>query len=438
MSAIRSVSALLTFSLFLLACPGPLPQQPADGGEVLPPPADGGHQNPPPDAGPEPLFSLGGGLVLDTGTTTPAAFKVGVLWFSSMDTAMPSRPKGAETGSTTFANPYPARWKLDLFAAPPMAGRSEFTTEGGGTGARSIGQLVLFRDVDGDGVLTLDENGDSTDELIGSSAGVMPFDADGPGLRQLIVWRSGTLGTDETGYRLGFNLVSLDEPFAAPVPMAPGSDVTLTVTKDPRHALTFCEAAYALEPAEYACGQLVFRTPRVMAFVSSSADVLLASVYVHSGERPINDATVRLNGTVVPSDDQGGYLMFELTSDVIRFGMNSVRVEAPGLEPVSLKVVLPRAPTFINPGENAQLATGEAFTVNWHDAEGATSFDVSITAENGMADFVTTRTNEATLMAPPTPGPATLRIVATADRPLTRHQALGMIDAERTVNVVAP
>jgi len=119
-------------------------------------------------------------------------------------------------------------------------------------------------------------------------------------------------------------------------------------------------------------------------------------------------------------------------------GVAYAKLRPAGLGPVSLKVVLPRAPTFINPGENAQLAAGEAFTVNWHDAEGATSFDVSITADNGMADFVTTQTNEATLTAPQATGPAVVRIVASAERLQTRHQAMGMIDAERAVNVVAP
>jgi hypothetical protein len=441
------VSALLALSTFLFACPGPAPVPPGDGG--LPPPADAGSdggadagrdagvEDPPSDAGTG-LFSLGGGLVLDTGVRTPAELRVAVLWFPAIDTAQPSRPAGAETGTQVLRNPFPARWQLELFAEPPAKARGAFTTPRGGSGTRSVGQLVLFRDVDGDGQLTLDDQGGSLDEVWGSSAGVMPFDADGPGYRLLVVWREGTLGTDEAGYRAGFNLVAIDEPFATPVVVPSATDVTLIATGDPRHALTFCEAAYAPEPPEFACGQRIFRTPRVTAVLTSSDGVLLASVQASAGARALTNATVRLNGTVMPFDGDSGYLLVELEPTVIHLGMNSLRVEAPGFEPVKLEVVLPRAPTFILPVEHADLMVEDEFTVSWFDSEGATTFDVSITAQNGQSAFTTTHQREATLSAPNAPGPATVRVVATAERAQGRHTALGMSDGARDVTLIAP
>lgn len=427
MSRLRLVASLVALA-FLSACPGPMPEVPADGGQ-LPPPGD---------AGAPPLSTLQGSLSLGHGVQAPADLRVAVLWFPSVDTAMPVRPRGAEAGPLLSTSPLATQWKLELFAAPPLEARADFATAGGGTGLRAVGALVLFRDVDGDGRLTLDPQGDSNDELVGSSAGVMPFDVDGPGLRHLVIWRSGTLGADEAGYQQGFNLVSIDEAFATPVVLPASASIPLVVTKDPRHALTFCEAAYASERAEYACGQLVFRTPQVVAIVARSEGALFATVNVHSGQRVVANASVRVNGVSIFGDGEGGYLHYELVPLVLKEGLNSVRVDAPGLEPVKVEVVLPTSPAFLAPMPNAKFTPGSAIDVSWTGADEAETFDVSVTTEGGGGDFVTTTARQATLTAPETPGPATVRIAATTQRLRGRHVGLGMVDEARAIELQAP
>lgn len=436
MSRLRLVASLVALA-FLSACPGPMPEVPPDGGQ-LPPPGDGGTLPPPGDAGAPPLSTLRGSLALGHGVTAPADLRVAVLWFPSDDTAMPARPRGAESGPLLATSPLASEWTLDLFAEPPLEARGDFSSPGGGTGLRSVGALVLFRDVDGDGRLTLDAQGDSNDELVGSSAGVMPFDVDGPGLRHLVVWRSGMLGADEAGYRPGFNLVSIDEAFAPPVVLPATTPIPLVVTRDPRHALTFCEAAYASERAEYACGQLVFRTPQVVAIVARSEGALFATVNVLSGPRLVPNARVRLNGVEIFGDGEGGYVHYELFPLLIKEGLNSVRVDAPGLEPVKVEVVLPTSPAFVAPVLNAKFAPGAAIDVSWTGADEAETFDVSVTTESGGGDFVTTTARQATLTAPETPGPATVRISATTQRLRARHVGLGMVDEARGIELEAP
>ncbi|MFZ5445154.1 MAG: hypothetical protein ACOZQL_34510 [Myxococcota bacterium] len=432
---VRTSLAGLLLTLTLAACGG-TSQPPPDGGQ--PPPEDGGTVTPPPDAGQPTLATLGGPLVLDTGVQTPAELRVAVLWFPSVDSAMPARPRAAESSRVAMANPFPARWSLELFSEPPVEARAEFSTPGGGAGARSVGALVLFRDVDGDGRLTIDAEGRSRDQLFGTSAGAMPFDIDGPGLRHLIIWRTGTLGTDEAGYQQGFNLVIIDEPFVPPVVRPLDTAVTLTATADPRQALTFCDEAYVSEPDEFACGQLLYRTPRVFTLIGHSDGVRFASVQVFSGKRAVANARVRLNGVELLSDGESGFVLFELFPVVIRDGHNSVRVEAPGLEPINVEALLPPAPTFVSPDAGVDVTAGADVTVTWTGADSADSFDVSISAENGSGDYVTTAQRQATVKAPQTPGEATIRIVSMAERHLGRNLGFGSVEISRAVNVVSP
>ncbi len=423
----RIAIALLSVTLF--ACPGPAPTPDAGNPDAGSP--DAGHQ-------PTGLLQLQGPLEIAPGVTPPADVRVGVLWFPGIDTSNLAKPVAAESGPSLGAT-LPNRWSFDLQALPPASARAAVVSKGGGTGQASYGVVVLFRDGDGDGRLTVSASGASSDVLLGSSAGAMPFDVDGPGRRTLLVWREGTLGTDEPGLKAGLNVVTIDEAFATPVVVPPERDVKLTLTADPRLALTFCDAAYAFEPTpETACGQPVFRTPRVSAFFLGFPEGgLVGTVQVTLGTRAVTNARVMINGTVVPADSESSYTLFEFFPVVLRVGTpNRVRVDVPGLEPVVLDALMPAAPEVQAPLVNASVSSGGRLAMKWTAVPGASEYSVSLSADTGEATFESTKLTEFSLEAPVATGPATARVSVLSETALGRHRTVGTSETAIPVTLV--
>lgn len=438
------LSVLLAAAALLTACPGPAPT-PTPPGAGRP---DGGPAHLPPDAGPqEPvdprpsLFKLSGPLEIDSGLTAPSHVRVGVLWFRSLDTAEPKPFAASESGPSLGAT-LPARWQYDVRAEPPTAARAPFTSPGGGAGEVSWGALVLFRDVNGDGKLTVNEDGTTMDELLGSSAGAMPFDADGPGVRSLVLWRKGPIGSDETGVQAGFNLVRMAEPFARPSVFPGTMDLPLRITVDPRLKLMFCPTAFlpiteAGELPEFSCGQRVFRTPTVTAVaIRFEEGFAVASFQVRAGARGVGDAKVLLNGTLIPVDSVDTYTFFELSPSVLQSGKNTVRVEAPQHEPLVLELPFPDAPVLMQPSSNAQLKSNETHLVKWTAVEGVNSYDVALAVENHDGAFETTTATEVALPVPAVTGPGTLTVSAMSGGKYARHTALGTSSVTVPVRLV--
>lgn len=439
------LSVLLAAAALLTACPGPVPTptppdagQP-DGGTTQPPPPDAGVQEP---VDPRPsLFKLSGPLEVAPGVTAPAHVRVGVLWFRSLDTAEP-RPFAASESGPSLGATLPARWQYDVRAEPPVEARADFTTPGGGAGQVSWGTLVLFRDVDGDGKLTVAQDGASVDELLGSSAGAMPFDADGPGVRSLILWRKGAIGSDEAGVQAGFNLVRMAEPFARPSVFPGTMDLPLRLTSDPRLKLMVCPAAF--QPLsesgplpELACGERVFRTPTVSAIAIRFEEGFTAvSVQVNASTRGIADAKVLLNGVVLPSAGEDTYTLFELVPTVLQAGKNRVRVEAPGLEPLELELFSPLPVSLVQPLANGQLKANETHLVKWTGVEGATRYDVMLSYENQGGEFESSTSTEVSLHVPDVTGPASLTVGVMATTPLARHTVMGTSSVTVPVRLV--
>ncbi|MDP1821643.1 MAG: hypothetical protein Q8L48_00290 [Archangium sp.] len=441
MSSRLSAAALLSVAtLALLACPGPqrpppgVPEEPPDAGQQVPPDAgepDAGHQ-------PEALLRLGGPLELAPGVPVPSGLRAGLLWFPGLDPTAPASPRASVSGPV-LGSPPAARWRLDVTAEPPAEARVDFQSPGGGAGQYSVGALVLFRDADGDGALTIGADGSTSDFLHGSAAGAVPFDLETPGVHTLVVWRSGNLGPDETGFVAGFNLVTIDRPFARPVAMPTTTDVTLRLSGDSRPGLMFCPPAYAAQTPELACGQRVYLAPHVAAVLfSMDAFGVAASVQVTAGQRAVTGARVLLNGVMLPADGQGGYALIELTPLAIQPGSNQLRVEATGFEPVSFEVVLPRAPTLEAPRAGAQLPAGRELTVTWMPAPGASSYDVSLVPDVGNGWFGTTTESQMVFTTPGDLGSASLSVSAQAMAPVGRHLSLGTSGVNVPVELVTP
>ena len=442
--------SVLLAAVTLMACPAPHPQppppappdagpvqQPPDAGPVQQPP-DAGPMNPP-DAGPPPLIHLEGPLELQSNVTLPQNLRVGVLWFAGIDPQLPSGPRASESGNA-LSQPLPSRWQLDVRAEPPAEARSQFQSPGGGAGTYAVGTLVIYNDADGDGTLTIDQDGSTSDQIVGSSAGAMPFDLESDPLRTLIIWREGTIGTDETGFTQGFNLVTINEPFAQPTRVPLDTNVTLRPNLDPRLNLMFCPPAFVAETPEIACGQRVYRAPRIAAMLMAMDQFgFVASVGVKAGQRDVTNARVLLNGVVLPVDPDGNYGLLEFIPSVIHTGVNQVRVEVADMDSVEFEVTLPAVPTLSTPFSGAQLPTAQSVTIAWQPVPGATSFDVSLFPDSGQGGaYETTTQTHLDVMTPADPGAATLSIGVIAEGRVGRHLSLGTSNLTVPVELVTP
>jgi hypothetical protein len=288
------LSILLAAAALLTACPGPAPTPgKPDAGDTTTP--DAGQVDPPP---PEGLLRLGGPLELAPGVPAPTNVRLAVLWFPTLDPSAPQAFTASESGPQ-LPETLPNRWSFDIHAEPPAQGRSEVRPANGATGEISWGVVVAYRDVNGDGRLSMMDGMPLPDVVVASSAGAQPFDFDNAGVRTLVLWRRGTLGTDENGLEQGFNLVRMSEAFARPSVFPRGMDFTLAIEGDRRLQLMVCPQAFGEVPTEFACGQRVFRTPNVSAMAMSFEEgIQFVTVTLTAGPRPITDAVVTLNNVV--------------------------------------------------------------------------------------------------------------------------------------------
>ncbi|MFZ5441248.1 MAG: hypothetical protein ACOZQL_14665 [Myxococcota bacterium] len=419
-------------SALLLGCPAPQPvPSPADGGDAGvtgDAGTDAGTDAGVVDAGP----SVGGPLELVVAPSTPV--QLAVLWFPSRASEAPLPPGGATSAAPL--SPRAERWSLALTEAPPLAARAAVSTPGGGTGSVSWGVMVAFRDVDGDGRLTVAADGTSPDVLLASSAGAAPFDFDGPGVRHVLEWREGQVGSDEGELVEGFNLVRL-EGFAAPSPVPLGTDVPLRIDALPRYALSFCPEAYVSDPDELACGLRVYPTPQVLGVAWRLPGFSFTSVGLRAGRRAIANATVTLNDVSLTPDGQGSYVFVESSPAVLRPGTNTLRISAPLHDELVLDFTMPGMIDGLRPLEGAELGAGKAFDVSWAPVSSATQYDVSVTDPTGLTTAnVTTSALRVTVDAPTTVGAATIGVVASTPTKRQRHLILGSTLLEQQVSIV--
>lgn len=378
-----------------------------------------------PDAGVV-LFSVGGALELGAYATIPADVRAGVLWFPSIGTSSPRPFAGVESGPALSGT----SWSLDLRHEPPAIARGAVSPSQGATGSISYGVIVLWRDLDGDEALT------GSDVIEGSSAGAMPFDADGPYARAMLVWRRGQLGADESDFVEGFNVVNAVAPFEALRPIT--GDVRLAYSQDPRLRLMTCPAAFSADDLELACGQLRFLTPRLNALASTyEDDLMIIDLSVFGGARQIIDAQVSINGVDVPVGPGGGYAMFEmLPTKVLRAGQNTLRVVAPGYLPLTVDVFFPVKPSFLAPSAGASLQVSTGTQLSWSVVPHSTKFTASLRGPLNTWGFAITDLTSAMLTTPWAAGQGELMLEVEARTPVSRHEIVGTNKVSMPVTLV--
>lgn len=404
-----------TVALALTACTDlPLPV------EVLPErPAPPAPAPVPPASGPV-LFSVGGPLEL-RGAAPGGRVRFGVAWFPSLAVGAPERPRGASSGAVAVVPPLPARWALDVTAAPPLEARGRVETSQGGAGAISYGVLVAFRDGDGDETLVIDAEGRSRDVLLGSSAGAMPFDFEAPVEQYLLVWREGVIGDDEPAWAPGFNLVRVTGARRVLSVMPPRLDVPLALTQDPRLALTFCDEAFATPAPEFPCGQRLYASPTVTSELASEPSGAALRITVRAGQRLVTDAVVTVDGWLLPEAD-GAYSLEEAFPSLLVPGLHTVRVEAPGLETVTLTQPQLVAPQLLAPTSDEALTLNSVAQVRWSATAGASRYGVGLRAAGVELFSGTTSDLVSEVPLPAEPGEVELRLRAEREQAAGRHQ----------------
>jgi hypothetical protein len=378
-----------------------------------------------PDAGVV-LFAVGGALELGAHPTIPAGVRPAVLWFPDIGTTSPRAFAGVEAGPALTGS----NWNLELRHEPPAIAQGPVSPSQGATGSISYGVIVLWRDLDGDDVLT------GVDSIEGSSAGAMPFDADGPYARTLLVWRQGHLGADEADFVEGFNVVNAVAPFEALRPIT--GSVRLAYSQDPRLKLMTCDAAFSSDDLELACGQLRFLTPRVNALASTyEDDLMVIDLSVFGGSRQIIDAQVSINGVDVPVGPGGGYAMFEMIpTKSLRSGQNTLRVMAPGYLPLTVDVFFPVKPSFLAPSAGASLAVSTGTQLSWSVVPHSTKFTASLRGPLNTWGFAITDLTSAVMTTPSIAGPGELMLEVEARTPVARHEIVGTNKVSMPVTLV--
>jgi hypothetical protein len=413
MSRLLVVAA--TVALALTACTDlRLPQ------EVVPERPTTPSPTPVPPASEPVLFSVGGPLEL-RGAAPEGRVRFGVAWFPALAVGAPERPRGASSGTVAVVPPLPARWGLDLTAAPPLEARGLVETAQGATGAISYGVLVAFRDGDGDETLVIDADGRSRDVVLGSSAGAMPFDFEAPAEQYLLVWREGLIGDDEPAYAPGFNLVRVTGARRVLSVMPPRLDVPLALTQDPRLALTFCDEAFAAPAPEFPCGQRLYASPTVVSELASSPAGASLRITVRAGQRLITDAVVTVDGWLLPEAD-GAYSLEEPFPSLLVPGLHTVRVEAPGLETVMLTQPQLVAPQLLAPSSDEPLALNSVAQVRWGATLGASRYGVALTAAGVELFSGTTSDLVSEVPLPAEPGEVELRLRSEREQATGRHR----------------
>lgn len=376
--------------------------------------------------GPE-LVTLTGQLSLKEGVTLNSGVRLAIAWYPNLAADAPVAPRSIVTEELEYTGVFPQRFSFPLYAAPARQALEVVTTEGRVSEA-AVGQLFAYEDVNGDEQLTVDAQGHSPDRILGSTAGAGPFDFFSTERRDVVAWvkHADDLGLASQGMKAGYNLLKLTSPVRPPEVMPLDSPIPLVLSADPRLALIVCPEAYANPDAETACGVTVWSTPPVNGSISLHEDgVLEAFVSVQNGAR-----SVSINGVPIDPDPSGQvFTLWEKDSGALRVGVNTVVVDAPGFQPLTLEAVVPSRFDLVPPGT---LRAGQRSRFEWTRAVGASYYSPSISSmSGGESDLV--EATSATLLVPNEPGPGSFSVTAFDRLAFTRSAVNGM--STRTVEV---
>jgi hypothetical protein len=380
-----------------------------------------------------PLLTLTGQLSLKEGLALERGVRLAIAWYPNLAGDVPVAPRSIVTEELEYTGIFPQRFSFPLYAAPAREALEVVTREDGTVGEAAVGQLFAYEDVDGDGRLTVDADGHSPDRILGSTAGAGPFDFFSNEQRDVVAWvkEADELGLASEGMKPGYNLLRVTSPVRPPRVMPLDTSIPLVLTGDPRLALIVCPEAYADPQAETACGVTVWSTPAVNGSISLREGALDVFVSVQNGAR-----SVTVNGTALEPDSSGQiFTLSEPSANVLRVGVNSVVVDAPGFQPITLEAIVPTPFDFVTPVAGEALKAGEAVRVEWTQAVGATLYSPSLSAVQ-TGDSTLVEGLSATLRVPAEPGPAMFEVTAFDRLAFSRSTVNGMTMRSVEVQIV--
>jgi hypothetical protein len=377
------------------------------------------------------IAELNGVLTLADGVSVRGAVRLATAWYPDLTDDAPTPPRSIVTEEVAYTGSFPQNFTFRLHGAPPREALAPAGEAQAPEGKGAVAQLFAYDDLDGDGKLTLDAQGRALDRILGSSAGAGAFDFYTSAVRYQLVWVQGGATFGLEGVRPGYNLLRYEDPLSPPRVLPLDTPIPLVLDAAPRLALIACPEAYVSPQPEVACGARVWTTPEVNGAITLQDDGSLdATVLVGVNGVASRDARVRINGVDVPVDQGETYSLVEPagTASVLRVGLNTVTVEHPGYEPLTLSAVVPTRFDLRAPLAGAQVRAGSALTISWSAATGATLYGANLFVANApnLGSSELTRDTTVTLTVPDGSGPGDLSVVAYDRFVLSRAAVLGL------------
>lgn len=376
-----------------------------------------------------PIATLGGQLSLKEGLTIGAQVRLAIAWYPDISAESPTPPRAIVTEEISYTGNFPQNFTFRLYAPPAREALAQNLGDPSApNGKAAVGQLVAYEDLDGDGKLSVDARGRATDRILGSTAGAGAFDFYTVATRYLVLWVQDGATLELEGVRPGYNLLRYENPLAPPKVIALDTPIPVALTAEPRLALIACPEAYLDPQPETACGVRVWTTPEVNGSISLRDDGGLdAFVLVSAGGETSSTATVRINGVNVPRDTSGlAHALSETTGSVLHTGLNSIVVEQPGYDPLTLQAVVPARFEVTAPVSGATIVAGSTIDVSWTAATGATIYAANLFAGGPSASSEPGAGTTARLTVPDVAGAAQVSVVAYDRFVLSRAAVLGM------------
>lgn len=381
-----------------------------------------------------PLVTLTGQLSLQDGVVLEQGVRLAIAWFPNLSGDSPVAPRAIATEEVEYTGTFPQRFSFPLHGPPAREALEVVVADDGTQGEAAVGQLLAYEDLDGDGKLSVDSAGKSSDRILGSAAGAWPFDFFSQGQRDLVTWvkRPDDLGLGRVGMKPGYNLLRFDSPLKEPTVLPLDTPVPLRLTGDPRLQLIVCPEAYASRESEQACGVKVWSTPPVSGALTlrddGDFDLFLS---VESGAQ-----RVQVNGVEVPpmGPDRVSFSeAFTAASNAVHVGVNTLTVEATGYAPLTLEVTVPSRFDVLSPAPGARLTPGGPVRLSWTAALGATIYGPNVFVGEHAAGDVTPEL-AIELRVPQSVGPGEVNITAFDRFGFGRTSVMGL--SVRSVPVV--
>lgn len=379
-----------------------------------------------------PIATLGGQLSLKQGLSLTHEVRLAIAWYPDLSGDNPTPPKSVVTEEVAYTGTFPQSFTFRLFGPPaPAALAHVFDDDGKPAGKAAVGQLVAYEDLDGDRKLSVDAQGRATDRILGSTAGAGAFDFYTVAERHLVLWAQDGATLDLPDVRPGYNLLHYTDPLAAPEVLPLTASIPLELTGEPRLALISCPEAYVEPQPDVACGVRVWETPAVNGTIALNEQGNIdAFVMVSTPAGTSSNATVRINGTLIPHDSSGmAHWLTEPAPSALHVGLNTIEVEQPGYAPLTLQATVPGPFAITSPAGGSTVTAGSPLSVTWTAAPGAGVYAATLFVDhagNDSSDLVHGTSAQLTVPVPDTNGSGDLSVVAYDRLVIARTAILGL------------